>query len=161
MLVWDDKSGQYVELGDSLSQYPSEGPKTLSNPYSNPSDQSAYVQKLKAMSAPQSPELGASAEEKLPVQKAESVDASKAVSELQGATGKQQDAAGMLTAAGAIPSPASPYLVGAGLGLQALSMAQKQKNEQAAQKYQAEVQKYNARQAAIARMAQLGQSLKA
>lgn len=81
------------------------------------------------------------------------------VAELQGATAKQEGIGSLATTAGM--ATANPYLTGAGLGLQALSMVQKQKNAQAAQQYQAEIQKYNARQQAIARMAQLGQSLKA
>jgi hypothetical protein len=74
--------------------------------------------------------------------------------------GSPLDAAGAgMTTAGM--STANPYLIGAGLGVQSLSAIQKGKNARAKQEYEAEVQKYNARQQAIARMTQIGQGLKA
>lgn len=66
----------------------------------------------------------------------------------------------MAATAGAIPSPASPYLLGAGLGLQAIGMVQQGKQADRDAKYRAEVQKANARQAALDRLTQVGQSLK-
>lgn len=66
----------------------------------------------------------------------------------------------MAATAGAIPSPASPYLLGAGLGLQAMGMVQQGKQADRDAKYRAEVQKANARQAALDRLTQVGQSLK-
>lgn len=72
---------------------------------------------------------------------------------------KEDIAASGLTGAGM--ATANPYLVGAGLGLTALSAVNKAENERANQRYLAEVQRYNQRQAAIARMAELGRGLKA
>jgi len=66
----------------------------------------------------------------------------------------------MAATAGAIPSPASPYLMGAGLGLQAIGMVQQGKQADRDAKYRAEVQKANARQAALDKLTQVGQSLK-
>lgn len=56
---------------------------------------------------------------------------------------------------------ANPYAVGAGLALQTASSIKKGQNQRQQQKYLAEVEKVNARQNAINKMAQIGQSLKA
>lgn len=74
--------------------------------------------------------------------------------------GSPIDAAGSgMTSAGA--ASANPYLVAAGLGVSALSSIQKGKNQREQNRYAAEMQKYNARQSAINKMAQLGAGLKA
>jgi len=68
-------------------------------------------------------------------------------------------AGGGLTSAGMYS--ANPYLVGAGLGLSALSATQKGKQQREQNRYLAEVQKYEQRQNAYNKLAQLGQGLKA
>lgn len=74
--------------------------------------------------------------------------------------GSPLDMAGSgMTSAGMLS--ANPYLVGAGLGVSALSSIQKGRNQREQNRYLAEVQKYNARQSAIQKMAQIGQGLKA
>lgn len=74
--------------------------------------------------------------------------------------GNAMDVAGSgLMAGGA--ATANPYLVGAGLGLTAMSSITKGKNARSQQEYEAEVIKYNQRQAAIQRMAEIGKGLKA
>lgn len=80
--------------------------------------------------------------------------------ETAGNADKMSKVGSMAMAAGSIPSPASPYLMGAGLGLQALGMVQQGKQAQRDAKYRAEVQKANARQEALNRLSQIGQSLK-
>ncbi len=55
----------------------------------------------------------------------------------------------------------NPYLVGAGLGVSALSSITKGKNAQANARYQAQVNQYNQRQQAIQKMAEIGKGLKA
>jgi hypothetical protein len=87
------------------------------------------------------------------------MDAAKEDSAL-GMLGGGLGAAGML-GVGAKAGAANPYLLGAGLGISALSSIQKGKNQREQQKYQAELEKYNQRQQAIARMAQISQGLKA
>lgn len=67
--------------------------------------------------------------------------------------GSGMTAAGMATA--------NPYLVAAGLGTSAASSIMKGKNQREQNQYLAEVQKYNQRQNAINRMAQISQNLKA
>ena len=100
----------------------------------------------------------------------EQVPGAKAASpEMGGAAGVQSamanggsplDMAGSgMTSAGMMS--ANPYLVGAGLGVTALSSIQKGKNQREQNRYLAEVQKYNAKQSAIEKMAQIGQGLKA
>lgn len=99
----------------------------------------------------------------------EEIAGAKASPEMGGAAGVQSamasggsplDMAGSgMTSAGMMS--ANPYLVGAGLGVTALSSIQKGKNQRDQNRYLAEVQKYNARQAAIQKMASIGQGLKA
>lgn len=84
----------------------------------------------------------------------------EAPSAKEGGISKLSKNAGLLSAAGSIPSPASPYLLGAGLGLQAMGMIQQGKQADRDAKYRAEVQKANARQEALNRLSQIGQSLK-
>lgn len=55
---------------------------------------------------------------------------------------------------------ANPYVAGAGVGLQALSMIQQGRQQERMNEYQNKVQKYNARQQALAQLAQIGQNLK-
>ncbi len=64
-----------------------------------------------------------------------------------------------MTAAGVMS--ANPYLAGAGLGLSAISTFTAAENQRRMNRYNAEVQKYNQRQQAIARMAEIGKNLKA
>lgn len=100
----------------------------------------------------------------------EQIAGAKAASpEMGGAAGVQSamanggsplDMAGSgMTSAGMMSG--QPWLVGAGLGVTALSSIQKGKNQREQNRYLAEVQKYNARQSAIQKMAQIGQGLKA
>jgi predicted membrane-bound mannosyltransferase len=56
---------------------------------------------------------------------------------------------------------ANPYMVGAGLALSTASNISDSKNQQAQDRYVAEVQRVKARQDAIDRLAQIGQNLKA
>jgi hypothetical protein len=65
---------------------------------------------------------------------------------------------GMMSMGGAT---GNPYLVGAGLGVSALSSITKGKNAQANARYQAQVNQYNQRQQAIQKMAEIGKGLKA
>lgn len=95
--------------------------------------------------------------------------AAKASPEMAGAQGVQQamssggsplDMVGYgLTSAGMMS--AQPWLVGAGLGVSALSSIQKGKNQREQNRYLAEMEKYTARQEAISKMAQIGAGLKA
>ena len=74
--------------------------------------------------------------------------------------GNALDIAGAgLTSAGMMK--ANPYLLGAGLGLSTISAVNKNKQEQAMNRYKAEVQKVNARQQAINNLASIGRGLKA
>lgn len=65
-------------------------------------------------------------------------------------------AGGALMMAGAIPSPASPYLMGAGLGLQVLGAAEQNKRNQEEAQRQAYNERIRARQEAMARIASMG-----
>lgn len=160
MLIWDQEKMQYVPMTSKLPEYQGDAPKTLSAPFEDSGQQSAYLEKLKAMSAPK-PEV---VEESVPQAEATSgagaMGAAGGAQKSMAAGGSSTDVlASGLTGAGA--ATANPYLVGAGLGLTALSSITKGKNARAAQEYEAEIQKYNQRQQAIARMAQIGQGLKA
>jgi hypothetical protein len=164
MVVWDDNKKEYVELGDSLARYPGSEPKTLSAPFADSGQQSAYVEKLKAMSAPKAQPMEEAQAEPTPGKEAASGDGgaagAKAVAESMKSGTDEAGAAGSgLMAIGG--ATANPYLVGAGLGLTAMSQISAGKNKRAAQEYESEIQKYNQRQAAIARMAQIGSGLKA
>ena len=55
----------------------------------------------------------------------------------------------------------NPYAMGAGMALQTASAIKKGQNQRNQQRYLAEVEKANARQTAINKMAQIGQGLKA
>jgi len=55
----------------------------------------------------------------------------------------------------------NPYAMAAGLGLSAANSIVKGRNERAQQRYEAELKKVNERQNAIAKMAQIGQGLRA
>lgn len=77
---------------------------------------------------------------------------------LQGGGDASKLGAGLTTAGAAT---AQPELVAAGLALQTMGQIQAGKQNQRNAQYQAEVAKINARQDAINRMSQIGQSLKA
>jgi hypothetical protein len=73
--------------------------------------------------------------------------------------GELSKVAGVTTTSGA--ASGNPELAAAGLGLQAAGMIQQAKQAQRNAKYTAEVNKVNARQDAINKMAQVGQGLRA
>lgn len=74
--------------------------------------------------------------------------------------GSPLDMAGSgMTSAGMMS--ANPYLIGGGLAVSSLSAINKGKNQRDQNRYLAEVQKYNARQSSIEKLAQIGQGLKA
>jgi hypothetical protein len=95
----------------------------------------------------------------------EAIQARQAAAAPIGAQGMQQASdiskiGSMATAAGAVPSPATPYLMGAGLGLQALGMVSQAKQQEKRAKYEAEVAKATARQRAIDNLAALSSRLR-
>jgi hypothetical protein len=161
MLVWDEQKREYVDLNDSLSQYPEQSPVTLSKPFQDPKEQSAYTEKLKAMSVKQPVEqVTESVSTEPSAKESGSMAGAAGVQKAMAAGGSGEDAlASGLTGAGM--ATMNPYLVGAGLGLTAMSSISKGKNARAAQEYESEVQKYQQRQSAIQRMAELGRGLKA
>lgn len=55
---------------------------------------------------------------------------------------------------------ANPYIAGAGLGLQALSMIQQGKQQERQMAYQNALAKYNARQRQLENLAEIGRSLR-
>ncbi len=159
-IIWDPEKRQYVDLNESLASYEPSGPKSLSNPYSDPIAQSNYVEKLKSMSKLQEEPV----DSQIQVAPTGSADAAKQAADAQkqklSETQNQEKAiSGGLTTAGM--ATANPYLTGAGLGLQAISMVNQAKNGRQMNRYNAELQKYQARQQVISRMAQIGQGLKA
>ncbi len=83
------------------------------------------------------------------------------VSEAQKTAEDVSKAGSLMTATGSVPSPATPYLVGAGLGLKALGMVQQGKEARRQEKYRAELAKANARQNAISNLASLSARLQA
>ena len=88
----------------------------------------------------------------------------------EGSAGSGAMAAGKTIAQGGAPEDAvaqglmmsgNPYAMGAGLALQTASGIKKGQNARAQQRYEAEVERVNARQNAINKMAQIGQGLRA
>lgn len=75
--------------------------------------------------------------------------------------GSPVDAAGSGLVAAGMASGMNPWLIGGGLALTAASSVMKGKQQREQQKYLAEVQKFEARQAALSKLASLGQGLKA
>jgi hypothetical protein len=70
--------------------------------------------------------------------------------------GSGMTTAGALMMAGSKPSPASPYLLGAGLGLQVLAQGEQNRRQQQEAQRQAYNDRIKARQEAMARIASMG-----
>lgn len=173
--VWGPETNEYIEAGDN--QY-TQRPVTLSSPMADPAEQSRYNERLKGMSAPQSKAAEYSAPEKSTAPSSDNVGKTGASDKEVAVAKMAQDAASggtLLDTAGSGSMMAglagvglekgatgmNPYLVGAGLGLTALSSVQKAKQQREQNRYEAEMQKYQARQNAIQNLAQIGQNLKA
>lgn len=100
----------------------------------------------------------------------DSMEVEKSPASSEGSAGSGAMAAGKTLAQGGGPEDAvaqglmmsgNPYAMGAGLALQTASSIKKGQNQRAQQKYLAEVERVNARQNAINKMAEIGQGLKA
>ena len=137
--------------------------KSLDYSSANPAENTRYLDTIQNLNKPKQeiPEVTQEAE-KVPGESSEMAGTQAAGNAINTAVsgGSAMDVgAGGLTAAGMYS--AQPWLVGAGLGLSALSSIQKGKNQREQNRYLAEVQKYEQRQNAYNKLAQLGQGLKA
>ena len=135
---------------------------SVNKEFEAPTENTAYLEKLQKYNAPTTTTTEATPET-VPGAKPESSGGMSggvqaAQTAMQGGSALDTAGSGMTSMGMAT---ASPYLVGAGLSVQALSSIQKGKNQREQNKYLAKVQQYNQRQDAISKMAQLGQSLKA
>lgn len=86
-------------------------------------------------------------------------DASKSAGSAQGSSASKL---GQVTLAAApATGPAAPYVAGAGAGLMAIGMVQDAKNADAQAEYQAELQRWQAQNSAMDRLAKISQGFRA
>lgn len=152
-----DAKATVIEAQKAGQMGPQQG-NTLDFSSQDPAEDSAYISKLQQYNKPEESTIEP---EQVPGGKASpEMGAAAGVQNTMASGGSPLDMAGSgMTSAGMMS--ANPYLVGAGLGVTALSSIQKGKNQREQNRYLAEMQKYQARQSSIEKMAQISQGLKA